>query len=198
MLEHHDDHQDDKHGHHRHSGVQNREHHLHLNVALDLLLLQLQELFGVVVTTRPESTTFVASLLQSGLLLLVREGGLLPGVVLGVSWRWHERSHVLQLGQVQRGLTVGRGRPNGHEPPISRVAILPVVLVARTAAEHNVQGEDEEAQEGANADGDVEGRKVSVNVLREERVIQVGGALFDCGGHDLLDEETRRRAIRRW
>lgn len=127
-----------------------------------------------------ETTSLVTALRQLLLLLLVRDCGVLPGVVFRVCWRWHERSHVLQLGQIKWRLLVRCGRPNGDEPTIARVAILPVVLVLGAAAQENVQGEDEEAEQGADADRDVEGRKVSVQVLVEERISQVGGTFFDC------------------
>lgn len=78
---------------------------------------------------------------------------------------------------------MGRCRPNGDEPTISRVPILPVLAMPRTAPKKNVQDDQEEAQNGADGDCDVERGEVSVQVLREERIIQVGRTLFDSRGH---------------
>lgn len=59
--------------------------------------------------------------------------------------------------------------------------VLPVLLVARrAAAEGDVQRKDEEPEDGADADGDVEGGEVAKDVLGEERIIQVGRTFLDC------------------
>lgn len=128
---------------------------------------------------RSESTSLVTTR-RLLLLLFVCNGSVLPGIVFGVGWSGHERGHVLQLGEVEWGLLMGSGRPNGDEPTVARVTILPVVLVLGAAAEGDVQRKDEEAEQGADADRDVERRKVPVQVFGEERIIQVGRTFFDC------------------
>lgn len=125
------------------------------------------------------ATTAVRLLLLVVELLLrtmVRDGVLDRTLDVGINWL--ERSNVLQLGEVQRWVFVRRYGPDGHEPAVARVAILPVASVARTAAADDIQQEDEHAERGAYGDGRVERVKVPVDVPFEVRIVEIGGALI--------------------
>lgn len=84
-----------------------------------------------------------------------------------------ERSDVLQLRQVQRGLFVWSCGPNRYQPAIAGMAILPVLLVLRAAAADDVQHEDEHAQQGADCDGNVERVEIAVDVTFEVGILQI-------------------------
>lgn len=58
--------------------------------------------------------------------------------------------------------------------------ILPVGLVTRTAAQHNVQHDNRGQNNAADADRDVEGRKIAVDRCSLVWIVQVLGTLFDC------------------
>jgi len=45
---------------------------------------------------------------------------------------------VLQFSKVQWRLVVGRGGPNGNQPAVTRVPVLPVLAVLGAAAQDNV------------------------------------------------------------
>ena len=54
---------------------------------------------------------------------------------------------------------------------LTRMSVLPVLLVLRAAAAHDVQHEDEHAEHGTDGDGHVERVKVPVDVPFEVRIV---------------------------
>jgi len=93
---------------------------------------------------------------------------------------------VLQFGKVQWRLVVGRGGPNGNQPAVTRVPVLPVLAVLGAAAQDNVQYYDRAQDNRADGDGHIKRREVAVDVAGEVGIVFVRLAfLFDCG-HSLL------------
>lgn len=77
---------------------------------------------------------------------------------------WLELAHVAELSEIQWRLLVRSRCPKGYQPPVSCVAILPIMTVLRATGADRVQNQQENAQRGADGDGGVERREVPVNV----------------------------------
>lgn len=89
---------------------------------------------------------------------------------------------------------MGRGRPNGNQPAIARVPVLPVLAMLGAAAQDNVQYYDRAQDNRADGNGHIKRREVAVDVAGEVGILFVRLAfLFDCG-HSLIGVWSLARA----